>query len=237
MDTTADTTTGDDAVAAHDAPDATGAEEPTADGSVDGSTGDAVDEAAGEAPDGPGAAESGVAARSAPARQKGEPRVGESSAKEKLLDAEGDAAADYLEELLDIADLDGDIDIFVENGRASVAVLADEADPTGLQVLVGEDGEVLDALQELTRLAAQAVTGERSRLLLDVAGFRENRRTTAAAIAVEAVARVQANGESVQLEPMPAYQRKAVHDAVAEAGLRSESDGAEPNRFVVVHPS
>ena len=165
------------------------------------------------------------------------PRDGEPSNKQKLLDAEGDAAADYLEELLDIADLDGDIDIFVENGRASVAVLADESDPTGLQVLVGRDGEVLDALQELTRLAAQAKTGERSRLLLDIAGFRENRRTTAAAVAADAVSRVRASGESVELEPMPAYQRKAVHDAVAEAGLRSESDGAEPNRFVVVHPS
>ncbi|MFC3689137.1 protein jag [Aquipuribacter hungaricus] len=154
-----------------------------------------------------------------------------------MLDAEGDAAADYLEELLDIADLDGDIDIFVENGRASVAVLADEADPTGLQVLVGPGGEVLDALQELTRLAAQAKTGERSRLLLDIAGFREDRRSTAAGIAADAVSRVRASGESVQLEPMPAYQRKAVHDAVAEAGLRSESDGAEPDRYVVVHPA
>jgi len=177
-------------------------------------------------------------AEAAPSRAERVPDGdGELSNKQKLLDQEGDAAADYLEELLDIADLDGDIDIFVENGRASVAVLADEADPTGLEVLVGADGEVLDALQELTRLAAQAKTGERSRLLLDIAGFRENRRTTAAAIATEAVSRVQASGESVELEPMPAYQRKAVHDAVAEAGLRSESDGAEPNRFVVVHPA
>ena len=241
MDTTADTTTGDDAVDAHDAAEASGAAEATAGGptdeATDGATDEATDGGAGEVGDGPGPADEVAEARSTPARQKGEPRVGGSSAKEKLLDAEGDAAADYLEELLDIADLDGDIDIFVENGRASVAVLADEADPAGLQVLVGEDGEVLDALQELTRLAAQAATGERSRLLLDVAGFRENRRATAAAIAVAAVTRVQASGESVQLEPMPAYQRKAVHDAVAEAGLRSESDGAEPNRFVVVHPS
>ena len=172
-----------------------------------------------------------------PAREGSAPRDGEQSTKQQQLDQEGDAAADYLEELLDIADLDGDIDIFVENGRASVAVLADEADPTGLQALVGRDGEVLDALQELTRLAAQAKTGERSRLLLDIAGFREDRRSTAAAIAAEAVSRVQASGESVELEPMPAYQRKAVHDAVADAGLRSESDGAEPRRFVVVHPA
>ena len=159
------------------------------------------------------------------------------SNKQKLLDQEGDAAADYLEELLDIADLDGDIDIFVENGRASVAVLADAEDPTGLQVLVGRDGEVLDALQELTRLAAQAKTGERSRLLLDIAGFREKRRASAAAVAADVIERVRSTGESIELEPMPAYQRKAVHDAVAEAGLRSDSDGVEPSRFVVVHPA
>ena len=161
----------------------------------------------------------------------------EPSNKQKLLDQEGDAAADYLEELLDIADLDGDIDIFVENGRASVAVLADKDDTEGLSVLIGRDGEVLDALQELTRLAAQARTGERSRLLLDIAGWREGRRTTAAGIAQEAMERVKASGESVELEPMPAYQRKAVHDAVAEAGLRSDSDGLEPHRFVVIHPA
>ncbi len=161
----------------------------------------------------------------------------EPSNKHKLLDQEGDAAADYLEELLDIADLDGDIDIFVENGRASVAVLADKDDADGLAVLIGSDGEVLDALQELTRLAAQARTGERSRLLLDIAGWREGRRTTAAAIAKEAIERVRSQGESIELEPMPAYQRKAVHDAVADAGLRSDSDGVEPRRFVVIHPA
>lgn len=161
----------------------------------------------------------------------------EPSNKQKLLDQEGDAAADYLEELLDIADLDGDIDIFVENGRASVAVLADKDDADGLAVLIGQDGEVLDALQELTRLAAQARTGERSRLLLDIAGWREGRRTTAAAIAKEAIDRVRSQGESIELEPMPAYQRKAVHDAVADAGLRSDSDGVEPRRFVVIHPA
>ncbi|WP_442893225.1 Jag family protein [Aquipuribacter sp. SD81] len=158
------------------------------------------------------------------------------SRRQQLLDQEGDAAADYLEELLDIVDLDGDIDIDVENGRASVAVVADGSDAKDLLRLVGRDGEVLEALQELARLAAQAKTGERSRLLLDIAGWREQRRSTASRIAAEAVERARATGESVELEPMPAYQRKAVHDAVAEAGLRSESDGVEPNRFVVVLP-
>jgi spoIIIJ-associated protein len=158
------------------------------------------------------------------------------SRRQQLLDQEGDAAADYLEELLDIVDLDGDIDIDVENGRASVAVVSDGADAADLLRLVGRDGEVLEALQELARLAAQARTGERSRLLLDIAGWREQRRSTAARIAAEAVERARSTGESVELDPMPAYQRKAVHDAVAEAGLRSESDGVEPNRFVVVLP-
>ncbi len=153
-----------------------------------------------------------------------------------LLDQEGDAAADYLEELLDIADLDGDIDIFEENGRASVAVVADGDDQEGLAVLVGRDGAVLDALQELTRLAAQARTGERSRLLLDIGGWREARRGEAAVIATEAIQRAKADSRPVELQPMPAYQRKAVHDAVAAAGMRSESDGVEPSRFVVVHP-
>lgn len=153
------------------------------------------------------------------------------------LDQEGDAAADYLEELLDIADLDGDIDIFEENGRASVAVVADGDDQEGLAVLVGRDGAVLDALQELTRLAAQARTGERSRLLLDIGGWREARRGEAAVIAAEAIQRAKADSRPVELPAMPAYQRKAVHDAVAAAGMRSESDGVEPSRFVVVHPA
>ncbi|WP_380164240.1 protein jag [Jannaschia sp. R86511] len=173
----------------------------------------------------------------APATTRDRADGAEPSNKQRLLDQEGDAAADYLEELLDIADLDGDIDIFVENGRASVAVLADKDDADGLAVLVGPDGEVLDALQELTRLAAQARTGERSRLLLDIAGWREGRRTTAATLAKEAIERVKAEGESVEMDPMPAYQRKAVHDAVADAGLRSDSDGVEPHRFVVIHPA
>ncbi|NAZ81833.1 single-stranded DNA-binding protein [Kineococcus sp. R8] len=150
------------------------------------------------------------------------------------LEEEGDVAADYLEELLDIVDLDGDIDIDIENGRASVAIVADAGGTPALRTLVGGDGEVLEALQELTRLAVQAQTGDRTRLLLDVAGFRAEKRTSLVALAGEVVARVRASGTDEKLEPMPAFERKVVHDAVAAAGLESESEGEEPRRRVVV---
>jgi len=151
------------------------------------------------------------------------------------LEEEGEIAADYLEELLDIADLDGDIDIDVEHDRAAVEIVAD--DPADLRSLVGTDGEVLDALQELTRLAVQARTGERSRLMLDVAGFRADRRRELTALAEDAIARVRAEGTKVSLEPLNAFERKVVHDAVAAAGLRSDSEGVEPQRYVVFHPA
>jgi spoIIIJ-associated protein len=153
------------------------------------------------------------------------------------LEAEGDAAADYLEELMDIVDLDGDIDIFVENDRPSVAIVGEGPERSRLQVLVGRDGRVLDALQELARLAVQASTGRRSRLILDVGGWREARRREAAAVAERVIEEVRNGGAvdtGVELAPMPAYQRKVVHDLVAEAGLRSESAGVEPERRVVV---
>ena len=150
------------------------------------------------------------------------------------LEEEGEVAADYLEELLDIADIDGDIDIDVENGRASVAVVADAGSDRALRRLVGGRGEVLEALQELTRLAVQATTGERSRLMLDIAGFRASRRRTVAETATRACQEVQRSGEPVRLDPMTAFERKIVHDVVAAAGLASESEGAEPERRVVI---
>ncbi len=155
----------------------------------------------------------------------------------KRLEQEGDIAADYLEELLDIADLDGDIDIDVENGRASVAIVTESGRDRELRGLVGPRGEVLEALQELARLAVQAKTGERSRLMLDVAGYRAGRRRTLEELAARAVGEVRRAGEPVRLEPMNAFERKVVHDAVAEAGLASESEGVEPSRFVVVLPT
>ena len=153
------------------------------------------------------------------------------------LEQEGEIAADYLEGLLDIADLDGDIDIDVENGRASVAIVTEAGRERELRGLVGGQGEVLEALQELTRLAVQARTGERSRLMLDVAGYRAGRRRSLEDVAARACAEVRRTGAPVRLEPMNAFERKVVHDAVAEAGLSSESEGVEPSRRVVVQPA
>ncbi|MGO1973266.1 MAG: protein jag, partial [Propionibacteriaceae bacterium] len=150
---------------------------------------------------------------------------------EDPLDVEGEVAADYLEELLDIADLDGDIDTYAENGRAHVSVVTES------NTLVGPNGEVLEALQELARLAVLTETGNRSRLMLDVAGFREKRRKELESLAAEAVEETKASSESVALSPMNPFERKIVHDFVAAAGLRSESEGEEPKRRVVVQPA
>lgn len=149
-----------------------------------------------------------------------------------LLEREGDIAADYLEELLDIADLDGDLDMDVEGDRAAVSIVGAD-----LAQLVGTHGEVLDALQELTRLAVYRETGERSRLMLDISGFRANRRSTLLALADETIAKVRESGSPVALNPMSPFERKVVHDAVAAAGLISESEGVEPRRHVVVLPA
>lgn len=149
-----------------------------------------------------------------------------------LLEKEGDVAADYLEGLLDIADLDGDIDIDVEGNRAMVSVL--EVSTGDLQQLVGDGGRVLEALQELTRLAATRETGERSRLMLDVAGHRAARRAQLVELANVAVAEAKRTAGPIRLDPMSPFERKVVHDAVAEAGLRSESEGEEPTRYVVI---
>ena len=148
------------------------------------------------------------------------------------LEQEGDIAADYLEELLDIADLDGDLDIDVEADRAAVSIVGAE-----LTQLVGSDGQVLEALQELTRLAVYRETGERSRLMLDISGFRADKRSRLTALGAETAARVIETGEPVSLDPMSPFERKIVHDAVAAAGLRSESAGVEPRRYVVVLPA
>ncbi len=149
-----------------------------------------------------------------------------------VLDAEGEAAADYLEGLLDIADLDGDIDIDVSGSRAHVSIV--EANAGELSELVGEDGVVLDALQELTRLAGARETGERARLMLDIAGFRAEQRRILEEAATLAIAEVQRTAAPVRMAPMNAFERKVVHDVVAAAGLTSESDGAPPDRCVVI---
>lgn len=158
-----------------------------------------------------------------------------SSSTIKRLEEEGEIGADYLEELLDIADLGGDIDIDIDHGRASVAIIAsEESDKRELADLVGRDGEVLEAVQELTRLAVQTRTGNRSRLMLDINGYRAARRAELATVARRAVERVKATGQTVSLKPMNPFERKVCHDVVAAAGLISESEGAEPHRHVVV---
>jgi spoIIIJ-associated protein len=158
--------------------------------------------------------------------------AGARPSKVQRLEHEGDIAADYLEELLDIADLDGDLDMDVEGDRASVQIGGAD-----LSLLVGRNGEVLEALQELTRLAVYRETGERSRLMLDIDSHRARQRERLVALAEKSIAEVKETGESVSLEPMSAFERKVVHDAVAASGLTSESEGAEPKRHVVILPA
>jgi len=147
------------------------------------------------------------------------------------LELEGEIAADYIEGLLDVADLDGDIDMDVEGDRAVVSVVG-----ATLSELVGRRGEVLEALQELTRLAVHQQTGNRTRMMLDVGGYRQRRRAELAEAGQDAAEEVRRTGQPKKLWPMNPFERKIVHDAVAAAGLRSESEGEEPERRVVVLP-
>jgi spoIIIJ-associated protein len=154
----------------------------------------------------------------------GEPEVAD-------LELEGEIAADYIEGLLDVADLDGDIDMDVEGDRAVVSVVG-----ATLDELVGSHGEVLDALQELTRLAVHRQTGGRTRLMLDIGGYRAQRRAELTELGTSVAEEVKRTGEAKALGAMNAFERKIVHDAIAAAGLRSESEGIDPNRRVVVLP-
>lgn len=150
-----------------------------------------------------------------------------------LLVQEGDIAGDYLEHFLDIIDFDGDIDMDVEGDRASVAIVGETLTP-----LIGPRGSTLDALQELTRLAVLNKTGMRSRLMLDIGGYRLRRRQELVAIAKNAAERVKSHGDSVAMETMNPFERKVVHDAIADIdGVSSESEGEEPDRRVVVLPA
>jgi len=158
--------------------------------------------------------------------------VEDGAAKLNDLELEGDIAADYVEGLLDIADLDGDIDMDVEGDRAIVSVVG-----ATLDELVGDDGAVLEALQELTRLAVHRQTGSRARLMLDIGGYRARRRSELADYGRSVAEEVERTGEPKELAAMSPFERKIVHDAVAAAGQRSESEGEEPNRRVVVYPA
>lgn len=161
---------------------------------------------------------------------------GDRRTRTQILEEEGDIAADYLEELLDIVDLDGDIDIDVADGRAQVAIVNEDGGDE-LGHLVGRDGQVLSALQELTRLTVQTQTGQRSWLMLDIDGFRDRRKDDLREVAQKAVDEARDSGEPVSLRAMNSFERKVVHDVVAQAGMRSESEGEGDRRHVVVHPA
>jgi spoIIIJ-associated protein len=166
-------------------------------------------------------------------RAVAETRSDEADDLEERLVAEGEIAGDYLEELLDLLDFDGDIDLDVEGDRAVVSI--DGSDD--LKKLVGRRGEVLDALQELTRLAVHQKTGVRSRLMLDIGSWRRRRREELAALGNAAAQRVLETGVQEELAPMTPFERKIIHDAVAAVpGVRSESEGVEPSRHVVILP-
>ena len=183
-------------------------------------------------PDLPDADEDGADAALEPADVAAKDGPDGDRAGDDLLVREGDVAGDYLERLLDILDVDGDIDLDVEGDRASVAIVGGD-----LGDLVGADGAVLDALQELTRLAVAQATGVRSRLMLDVSGFRAQRRADLTALAAETARRVAGSRQPERLAPMNPFERKVVHDVIAGvAGVHSESEGEEPQRRVVVLP-
>jgi spoIIIJ-associated protein len=149
------------------------------------------------------------------------------------LNDEADIAADYLEGLLDIADYDGDIEMGVRNGRAMVQIVAD--DSADIKNLTGKNGEVVEALQRLTRLAVQEKTGERSHLVLDVDGYLKHKREGLHKQALDAVEEARETGEAVDLDPMNSFERKIVHDVVRDEGLKSRSHGEEPHRYVTVY--
>ncbi|WP_040155333.1 Jag family protein [Mobilicoccus massiliensis] len=172
----------------------------------------------------------------APAQAPTEATRSRSTTRIAQLEREGEVAADFLERLLDIADLDGDIDVDIDGDRAVVAIV-DSDEGRVPRRLVGPDGRVLEALQELTRLAVQTETGDHTRLMLDVAGHRAERRRAVVEIAKVAAEECKKTGEPQPLEPMSAFERKVAHDEVLRAGLHSESEGVEPRRYVVVHPA
>ncbi|MET1019339.1 MAG: R3H domain-containing nucleic acid-binding protein [Microterricola sp.] len=146
------------------------------------------------------------------------------------LEQEGDIAADYIEEFLDICDLDGDIDIDARNGRAYLSVNAG----AGANISVLSKPETVNALQELTRLAVQSKTGGFSRLILDIGGSREAREVELTALVTRAIERIEGGAASAALPAMSSYERKLVHDIVGERGYTSESNGEGRDRHTVI---
>ncbi|WP_434969577.1 protein jag [Microbacterium sp. bgisy207] len=149
------------------------------------------------------------------------------------LEQEGDVAADFLEGLLDIADIDGDLALDVRNGRAYVSIEQEAGDRSGGLALLSEPTTV-QALQELTRIAVQNQTGRFSRLILDIGGSRDTRQRELDALVDRAVARLEEGASQASLPPMSSYERKLIHDLVAERGLVSESYGEGADRHTVI---
>lgn len=146
------------------------------------------------------------------------------------LEEEGEIAADYIEELLDITDLDGDIDIDARDGRAYLSV--NSSLDSNLRLL--SKPETVNALQELTRIAVQAKTGVFSRLILDVGGSRQAREAELSQLVERATDRIQGGAKSAALPPMSSYERKLVHDLVATRGFSSQSEGEGHDRHTVI---
>ena len=143
---------------------------------------------------------------------------------------EGELAADYLEELLDIADLDGDIEIEIKNQRTYLSISSEDSD----DLVPLSKPDVVQALQELTRLAVQQETGEFSRLILDIAGSREKREGELEELVSAAIARIEDGASQAALPPMSSYERKLVHDMVSDKGYQSESQGEGADRHTVI---
>ena len=146
---------------------------------------------------------------------------------------EGELAADYLEEILDIADLDGDIEIEIKNQRTYLSISSEDSE----DLVPLSKPDVVQALQELTRLAVQQETGEFSRLILDIAGSREKREGELEELVSAAIARIEDGASQAALPPMSSYERKLVHDIVSEKGYQSESQGEGADRHTVITAS
>lgn len=167
------------------------------------------------------------------------PEIPEESSESKTpksvqdLEEEGEVAADYLEELLDIFDLDGDISIDVRQDRAYIEISA-EGDSN---IKLISDPQTVEALQELTRIAVQTKTQSFSRLILDIAGSRQAKVDSLTRLVNKIIAKVNETNAPVSMKPMSSYERKIAHDLIAEAGLISESEGEGKDRHIVAKPA
>ncbi|MFB3739511.1 MAG: RNA-binding cell elongation regulator Jag/EloR [Candidatus Velamenicoccus archaeovorus] len=154
---------------------------------------------------------------------------------QELVEEQGEVAADFLEGLLERMGIPASIEPGMRDGIMYVDVLGEGPDDEDMGLLIGRHGATLDALQELTRIVVSHRTGERCRVIVDVEDYRKRRRSRLVSRAREMARRVAKTGREEELEPMPPYERKIVHDTVAEVpGAQSSSVGEEPERRVVI---